>query len=196
MAKRKGPTTTARRSEAFEALRATALAVFLEDLSKHANVGHAAKVAQAEVPEFFQSSKAPVLGELPVTILHARNWFYEHRRNHEDFARAWDDAVELAIDDLEREAWRRARKGVKKPVFQGGALVGTVREYSDTLMKFMLRGHRAAKYGDSITQTVQGPGGGPVQHSVTGVLRVGGTKTPEEWAKKKARASGKNKESK
>jgi hypothetical protein len=39
---------------------------------------------------------------------------------------------------LEAEAYRRAHDGVEKPVYQGGMLVGTVQEYSDTLMAKLL----------------------------------------------------------
>lgn len=49
---------------------------------------------------------------------------------------------------MEAEAWRRGKTGVLKPVYQGGKKVGSVREYSDTLLIFMLKGTRPEKYRD------------------------------------------------
>jgi hypothetical protein len=40
---------------------------------------------------------------------------------------AWDEAVEVATDALEREAWRRAVEGFDEP----GEVVGYVKKYSD-----------------------------------------------------------------
>lgn len=70
-----------------------------------------------------------------------------HRRDLDPaFAAAMAEALEVATDDLEGEARRRAKDGVEKPVFQGGEQVGTVREYSDTLLIFLLKAHRPEKY--------------------------------------------------
>jgi hypothetical protein len=41
---------------------------------------------------------------------------YKVRGEDKAFAADWDDAVEQAVDDLEQEAWRRARHGCKKYV--------------------------------------------------------------------------------
>lgn len=56
------------------------------------------------------------------------------------------DAIEDATDTLEAEARRRAIEGIPTPVYQGGALVGTKQEYSDSLMALLLKGNRP-KYG-------------------------------------------------
>lgn len=71
---------------------------------------------------------------------------YAWRKEDKDFAAAWDDAVETGTDLLEDEARRRAQDGVEKPVYQGGECVGHVREYSDTLMIFLLKARRPEKY--------------------------------------------------
>jgi hypothetical protein len=42
----------------------------------------------------------------------------------EEFAQRWNDAIEEGIDRLEQEAIRRARDGVKRPVFYMGQIVG------------------------------------------------------------------------
>jgi len=64
----------------------------------------------------------------------------------EEFAEGWSDAVEEGIDRLEAEAIRRARDGVKRPVFYMGQVVGYVQEYSDSLLKFLLEAKRPAVY--------------------------------------------------
>src|SRR5258708_3644834 len=64
--------------------------------------------------------------------------------NDEEFAQRWNDAVDEGID--RQEAIRRARDGVKRPVFYMGQVVGYVQEYSDSLLKFLLEAKRPAVY--------------------------------------------------
>ena len=71
---------------------------------------------------------------------------YAYREDHPEFRKQWDDAVDEGADVLEAEAWRRAKEGTVRPVFQGGKKVGHVREYSDTLMQTLLKGHKPEKY--------------------------------------------------
>jgi hypothetical protein len=97
--------------------------VFLEVLAKTGIVGEAAKAAGFN-----------------------RRTAYRYRLEDPEFASDWDDAVEQAVDMLEKEAWRRASQGVLKPIFQGGDQVGEVREYSDTLLIFLLKGNRPRKF--------------------------------------------------
>ena len=78
----------------------------------------------------------------------ARSTVHEARQSDPDFSDAWKDALEEAGDHLEAEARRRAVEGVAKPVYQGGQKVGTIREYSDVLLIFLLKGARPAKYAD------------------------------------------------
>lgn len=75
---------------------------------------------------------------------------YNLRENNPEFAAAWDAAIEAGTDLLEDEAHRRAFKGVRKPIYQGGKLAGHVTEYSDTLTIFLLKGRRPEKYRDNI----------------------------------------------
>ena len=75
---------------------------------------------------------------------------YERREKDPEFAAEWDNAIAEAIDHLEGEAFRRAFKGCRKPVFQGGALVGHVKEYSDTLMTVLLKGHKPDRYREKV----------------------------------------------
>ena len=55
------------------------------------------------------------------------------------YAEAFADAREEACDALKSEAWRRAVKGVVKPIYYQGDIVGTVKEYSDNLLMFLMK---------------------------------------------------------
>lgn len=95
-----------------------------------------------------------------------RRSIYEWRDDDLDFKRDWEKSLDRASDLLEEEAVRRAHEGVKKPVFQGGKLVGHVQEYSDTLMIFLLKGAKKDKYGDRTT--IAGDPAQPLRHQVDG----------------------------
>jgi hypothetical protein len=74
---------------------------------------------------------------------------YRHRERLPKFRAAWDEAVEESTDAMEAEARRRAQNGVEKPVFYQGNRVATVKEYSDTLLIFLLKANRPEKYRDN-----------------------------------------------
>lgn len=74
----------------------------------------------------------------------SRPTVYRIRREVPSFKDAWNSAMKMARDNLEREAWRRAVDGVERKVFQGGKTVGVVREYSDALLTTMLRARHPA----------------------------------------------------
>lgn len=80
----------------------------------------------------------------------ARSTAYAWKKDNDDFAEAWKDAVDEALDNLEAEAYRRATEGCDKPIYQKGMLVGTVREFSDTLAIFMLKAKRRDQFGDHV----------------------------------------------
>lgn len=83
----------------------------------------------------------------------------------DDFCVRWDSAIEAGTDRLEDEARRRAERGVERPVYQGGVMVGTVTEYSDTLMATLLKGNRPGKFNTE-RHELTGPQGGPVAMSM------------------------------
>jgi len=62
------------------------------------------------------------------------------------FAALYQHALELATDDLEAEARRRAVTGVTRPVFYQGEVCGAIQEYSDTLLTQLLKANRPEKY--------------------------------------------------
>ena len=92
-----------------------------------------------------------------------------HRRSHykwladdPDYAAAFERAKIEAGQTLEDEAIRRAHEGVLTPVFYKGKPTGAVREYSDQLLMFLLRGFIPEKYKDRVTAEVGGLNGGPI----------------------------------
>lgn len=93
----------------------------------------------------------------------ARGYLYEVKAKDEGFSAAWDAAVKLGTAALEDEAARRAMEGTLKPVFYRGEKCGTIREYSDTLLIFLLKARDPDKYADRVKQELTGRGGGPLQ---------------------------------
>lgn len=83
---------------------------------------------------------------------------YLYRKADPVFDAAWDDANEAAIQRMEREADRRAIAGVAKPVYYQGVEVGTIQEYSDTLLMFRLKAKRPEAYREraDVSVTVVG----------------------------------------
>lgn len=112
-------------------------AAFLEKLAELGNVTRAMKAAKI-----------------------ARRTLYDWRQADQEFAVAWERALDESAGVLEDEANRRALHGVDRPVYQGGKKVGTIREYSDTLLIFLLKGLRPGKYRERYEHT--GEGGGPL----------------------------------
>lgn len=79
-----------------------------------------------------------------------RTEVYRWQENDDQFAIAFREAEIEATETMEAEAYRRAVKGTQKPVYQQGAMVGTVQEYSDTLLIFMLKARAPEKYRDPV----------------------------------------------
>ena len=94
-----------------------------------------------------------------------RRTAFDWRRDDEVFAQRWAEAVDQGVDLLEDEARRRAAEGCLRPVFQGGELVGHIREFSDTLMVLMLKGRRPATYNTERHEH-SGKDGKPIAHKV------------------------------
>jgi hypothetical protein len=100
--------------------------IFIEELARSGNV-------------LLSSRKAGV----------SRTAVYKARNEDPTFADQWDDAIDEAVDLLEAVARGRAVNGTEKPVYRGGVQVGTIREYSDTLLIFLLKAHRPERFRDS-----------------------------------------------
>lgn len=87
------------------------------------------------------------------------------------YAEVFKAAGEQAADALEKEARRRAIEGVERLKFgrNGKPLRDPAtkkpyveREFSDTLLIFLLKGIRPEKYRENVHQELTGPNGGPV----------------------------------
>lgn len=96
----------------------------------------------------------------------ARLTAYRWREADAEFAKAWDDAKRAGLDALEDEALRRAYEGYDKPIVHQGVITDTVREYSDTLAIFLLKGGKPEKYRDNARVELTGKDGGPVKTQV------------------------------
>jgi AcrR family transcriptional regulator len=124
------------------------LAVFLETLSE---TGHVTKsAAAAGIP---------------------RRTVYNWRRDDEGFRQQWDEAAELGTDALVDEAVRRGKDGTLRPVYQRGKEVGTIREFSDTLLIFLLKARRP-EYRDTARVQVAGDPVNPIQHEHSGTITI------------------------
>jgi hypothetical protein len=93
----------------------------------------------------------------------SRTALYARRNEDEEFAAAWDEAVDRGIDVIEDEARRRALVGVDKPVTYQGEITDTYKEKSDFCLGLVLRAHRA-KYRNRTE--ISGPEGGPISNVV------------------------------
>lgn len=114
--------------------------IFLAELAAHGRVATAARAAGLD-----------------------RSDTYKSRDRDPEFAKQWDDALEMFIDSLEGAARLRAVEGTEKGVWHQGALVGTERQYSDSLLLAMLRAKRSREYGDKSKMELSGPEGAPLQ---------------------------------
>jgi hypothetical protein len=99
----------------------------------------------------------------------SRTTVYEARQRDEEFATAWADVEERTTDRMEREAYRRAVEGHDSPILYKGEIVKdedgrhvVEREYSDTLLTFLLKARKPATYRDNVSVQHSGPDGGPI----------------------------------
>jgi hypothetical protein len=96
---------------------------------------------------------------------------YDVREKDPEFAALWEEALEIATARMEAEARRRAVRGTLKPVFYEGSVCGHIREYSDTLMIFLLKAHKPGMYRDNKV-VVTGDPSNPLKHEHSGTVTV------------------------
>jgi hypothetical protein len=96
---------------------------------------------------------AGVCGQMP----------YKRRRTDDAFAAAWQDASDFGTEMIEYEATRRAYHGTLRPVFYKGKPCGSIREYSDQLLMFLLRARKPAVYRETHKLEHSEPTGGPIR---------------------------------
>ena len=101
-------------------------------------------------------------------------WLKEIRKRDSEFEAACENAIAEGIDLLEHEVVRRGFRGIDKPVYWQGIRIDTVKEYSDTLAKFVLESYRPEKFRESKSLNVNHTGG---------VLLIPASMSLEDWAK-------------
>ena len=77
-----------------------------------------------------------------------RRTAYEWKKADPEFAAEWEEAISEAVENLEREAWKRAAEGWDVPITYQGVVTGQQKMYSDRLMELLLKAHRPEKYKD------------------------------------------------
>lgn len=84
---------------------------------------------------------------------------YRVRKSSERFAKAWDDAIEESdrrtADEFQRRFRHHAKHGYKKPVYQGGRLVGFERKHYPQLLLRGLEAEMREKYAPRNTSQGQ-----------------------------------------
>lgn len=100
--------------------------------------------------------KSPNVAAAARAAGYSRQWMYELRDQDEAFARAWDEAIDEAMDVAEGEIYRRAVRGTVRKVFYQDKQIDTVREYSDTLLIFLAKAHRPEKYRETTNTNLTG----------------------------------------
>jgi hypothetical protein len=109
-----------------------------------------------------------------------RNTVYYWQEHDAGFAAAFRQAEARATELLEAEAHRRAVQGVERLKFDRGLpLVNPdtgepyrEREYSDTLLIFLLKARNPAKYRDNSRVELTGKDGGPIDIDVEPADRI------------------------
>ncbi|NPV90087.1 MAG: terminase [Firmicutes bacterium] len=80
-------------------------------------------------------------------------------REIDGYREAFSEAIEEAADRLEREAWTRAVIGVDRIIYYRGEPCGVVRDYSDTLLMFLLKAARPELYKERAGKEAPGADG-------------------------------------
>ena len=93
----------------------------------------------------------------------SRNTAFYHKANDHEFRSRWDKAVEVALDALLDEAYRRTALGYDEPVIHQGRVATvadpetgeerplTVRKHSDRLLEVLLK----FRYGDQMADRLK-----------------------------------------
>lgn len=127
-------------------------------------------VAKAEVHDDVQRRKAQFLEafarfcRVDLATKHIGVFYhdpYQWARVDAEFKQQWEEMKKLVAARLKDAAFRRAVTGVLKPVYQRGELVGAVREFSDSLTMFLLKGYEPETFREHLA--LEG-GDRPVAH--------------------------------
>ena len=77
-----------------------------------------------------------------------RSTLYQMRKDDEAFAERWAQALDLGVERLQDNAMNRAMNGTSRPVWRNGRQVGSVQQFDNRLLQFLLRAHKPQLYAD------------------------------------------------
>jgi hypothetical protein len=77
-----------------------------------------------------------------------RRMLYRLKAADEGFAGRWDEALNLGVERLQDDAMRRALEGTERPVYRNGQKVGSVQQFDNRLLQFLLKAHRPETYSE------------------------------------------------
>jgi hypothetical protein len=142
-------------------------------------------IAERDWPYPWQRAFLDALARSPIVSDAAKiarvdySWAYQVRRRDEDFRLAWDTAIEVGVDLLERVALTRATVGeprrtvtVRRKLDAEGRVLERVEteltetHVNDTLLLATLRRYRPEQWGDHVQHRHTGADGGPVRVEV------------------------------
>ena len=104
----------------------------------------------------------------------SRNTAYSQKEKDPEFAKLWEEAIEISMDALEMEARKRALGWDEPIVNKDGVVVGTRRVFSDKMMEILLKAHRPEKYREKFEH----------DHKVGGgVIVMPAPMSEDEWEK-------------
>jgi len=90
-----------------------------------------------------------------------RRTHYQWLETDPEYRTQFEQSRKRIVQLLEDEALRRAVEGVEKPISVNGE-TKIIREYSDTLLIFLLKGAAPEKYRERYEHALGAPGGGGV----------------------------------
>lgn len=93
----------------------------------------------------------------------SRNTILDWRTRYPDFGARYQEALDDADDVVRAEIHRRGVEGWLEPVYQGGKKVGTIRRYSDNILKLLAQS-RMSEYRDRVDVTSAGQPLGSYEH--------------------------------
>jgi hypothetical protein len=120
----------------------------MEEVDSYKTLQHKKKAFLAAFAETGNITAASKLSGI------SRQAHYDWMNDDLDYPALFKVADQQAAENLESEARRRAVQGVNKPVFYKGEECGAVREYSDTLLIFLLKGAMPDKYSEKFQGVV------------------------------------------
>lgn len=88
---------------------------------------------------------------------------YTWKKDDPLFVEYYEMAEQAHTEYMEIEAQRRAVMGVPEEVYYQGEVVGHKRNYSDSLLQFLLKGKRPDKYGNTSKLEIKNQGDANIQ---------------------------------